>query len=347
MKPLLFTALALALGVGQSLSTDYTRERSLTTTVKVTSETTVTANEVTVDGEPMDRGGFGGGGRSSEFSYSFTDSVLAHKDGAPTKVKRAYGDVGGSTTMPGRDGDTEIDLESAFSDAIVVIDTTGEEKSVEVVEGKLEDEQVAGLVPTMTLDRLLPEGEVEAGATWELEGADVLAAVGSDLERQLFRRAAPEGGGEGQGGRGGRGPGGRGFGGAGSGLAQLANGEWDAKAKLTEETEEVDGVTCAVITLEVEASGELPEMGGGGGRGRDRAFGLTEAPRANTFEAKLAGRLLWSTSEARAVRLTLAGTVETVTDTERETERGVMKMHREQEQKVDIQIDVTAGAKAE
>lgn len=347
MKPLVLTALVLGLGAAGTLSTDYTRDRSLTTSIEVKSETKVTANEVTVDGEPMDRGGFGGGGRSTEFGYAYTDVVLAAKDGAPQKVKRTFADVGGATTMPGRDGDMEIELESAFSGAVVVIDVSGDEKAVEVVEGKVEDEQVAGLAPTLSLDRLLPAGEVEAGATWELGAADVLAAIGADLERQLFRRQAPEGG-EGQGqGRGGRGQGGRGFGGGGSGLMQLAEGEWDAKAKLTDETEEIDGVSCAVVTLEIEAKGDLPEMGMGGGRGRDRAFGLEGAPLANTFEASFKGRLLWSTAEARPVQLTLEGTVATVTDNERETERGVMRMHREQEQTVSITVGVTAGAKGE
>lgn len=343
MKPLFLTALALGLGAGQTLTTDYTRDRSLTVTVDSATEMETTASEVTMDGEPVEaRGGFGGG-MASERSYSYTDSVLAAKDGAPKKVKRVFGEVGGTATMPSRDGEQEVTLESAFSGATVVIDATGAETKFEVLEGKLEDAQLAGLVPTLALDRLVPGEEVEVGATWELEGADVLAAVGHELERNLFRRAAPEGGaGEGRGERGGRGPGGR----MGGGLAVLENGEWDAQAKLTEETEEVDGVECAVVTLEIEVSGELPEMGAGG-RGRDRAFGLDLAPLANTFEAEFKGRLLWSMKEARPVKFTLTGTIETVRDMERETERGLMKSHTEQETRFDLTVDVTVGPKAE
>jgi hypothetical protein len=347
MKPLLLTAVALGLGAGQSLSTDYSRDRSLNVSVvsKTESETTTSR---TLDGEPVEgRGGGGGGTTSGERSYSFADSVLVAKDGAPKKVKRVFSDVGGSSTRPSRDGGSQdVALESAFSGATVVIDATGAETTYEVVEGKLEDEQLAGLVPTLALDRLLPADEVEVGATWELEGADVLAAVGHELERNLFRRAAPEGGGEGRGERGGRGQGGA-MGGrmGGGGFAMLENGEWDAKAKLTDETEEVDGVECAVITLEVEVTGELEF--GGGGRGRDRAFELEAAPLANTYEAEFKGRLLWSTKEARPVKFTLTGTLETVLDFERETPNGVNKTHTETETSFDLTVDVTTGPKAE
>jgi hypothetical protein len=134
----------------------------------------------------------------------------------------------------------------------------------------------------------------------------------------------------------------------GGGLAVLEGGEWDAKAKLTEETEEVDGVECAVIELKAEVSGELPEMGAGGGRGRDRAFGLEGTTgAANTFEAELEGRLLWSVKEARPVRFELTGTLTTVRDMERETQRGVMKSHTEQETRIELTVAVSAGAKAE
>lgn len=346
MKPLILTALALGLGAGQTLTTDYTRDRSLTVTVRSSSGTETTANEVTIDGEPMERGGGGGGGNNtSERSYSYTDSVLKSKDGAPTKVKRVFGEVGGSTVMSFGDQERESALESAFSGAIVVIDATGDEQKVEVLEGDLEDEQTAALVPTISLDRLLPDGEVEAGASWELSGDDFLAALCNNLERQLFRRPAAPQGGDGQ--RGQRGGAGGGMGGRGIGLATLAGGEWDSKATLTEETEEVDGVECVVIELKAEVSGELPEQAAGRGRGRDRAFGLEATPRANTYEAELKGRLLWSVGEARAVRLELTGTIETVIDMERDTQRGAMKMHSEQETKFEMTVDVTAGAKGE
>jgi hypothetical protein len=345
MKPLFLTALALGLGAGQTLSTDYSRDRSLIVSVVSKTETETTASVMTIDGEPRE-GRPGGGGSSSERSYSYADTVLESKDAAPKKVKRVFGDVGGTVTMPSREGgEQEIALESAFSGATVVIDATGAETKFEVLGGKLEEEQLVGLVPTLALDRLVPGEEIEVGATFELEGADVLAAVGHELERNLFRRPAPAEGGGGEG-RGGRGQGGPMGGRMGGGYAVLEGGEWDAKGKLTEETEEVDGVECAVVTYEIEVSGELPEMAAGG-RGRDRAFGLAAAPLANTFEAELKGRLLWSTKEARPVKFTLTGTLETVRDSERETERGVFKSHTEQETRFDLTVDVTAGPKAE
>ena len=135
--------------------------------------------------------------------------------------------------------------------------------------------------------------------------------------------------------------------GGGSELAMLADGDWDAKAKLTEETEEVDGVECAVIELAFEVSGEMPDRGFGGGRGRDRAFGLEGTPRANTYEAEFEGKLLWSIAEARPVQLHLTGKLETEMNSERESDRGVMSMHREQETTFELHVSVTAGPKGE
>jgi len=351
MQPLILTALAVSLGAGQTLSTDYSRDRALSVSVVSTQSSMIKSSEITLDGEPVEgrggRGGFGGGAQSSERRYTFTDTVVTVKDGAPTKVKRAFGAVAGSVTMESRDGEQQRDLESAFAEAVIVIDATGDEVKYEVTEGNIEDEQLAGLVPTLSLDHLLPTGEVEAGAKWELTGADLLAAVGTDFERQLFRRAAPEGGAEG-GARGGRGQGGRPTGG---GLAMLASGEWDAEAHFTDETEEVDGIECAVIALTAEVSGELEEraFGGGRGRGGDRAASLevVVAPRSSTYEAEIEGRLLWSVKEARAVRLHVTGKVLTSIDRENETQRGVMRTRVEQEANYEMTVDVTAGPKGD
>ena len=58
-------------------------------------------------------------------------------------------------------------------------------------------------------------------------------------------------------------------------LMMLADGDWSITATLTDETEEVDGVECVVITIEAEVEAEI-EMGQRGRR--DRAAGQ-EGPR--------------------------------------------------------------------
>lgn len=349
--------LAAGLGALQVLSTDYTRDRTLTVSVDATTRTEVVANDVTIDGEPIDRGGrggeMGGGPSSSARSYAWTDTVVAHEKGAPKKVRRAFGTVSGSRVATARGEDRTIELESPFSDAVLLIDATESETKVEVVEGDaIPSEQLAVLEPALGLDRLVPSDDVAPGASWELEGADFLAAVGAKLEAQLFRRPAPAG--EGERGRG-EGGGRRGFrGGSGGGdLGVMESGDWTIKATLAEETEEVDGLECMLIEIDAEVSGELPEMGGPGGRGgRDRAFGAElpladGAPRANTYEAEFEARLHWSVAEARPVRLVVEGVMTTVMDNEFETERGVMAMHREQKTTYATTIAVTAGKKGE
>jgi len=136
--------------------------------------------------------------------------------------------------------------------------------------------------------------------------------------------------------------------GGGPELMQLA--EWKGKAKLVSTDKDVDGKTCAVIELKLEASGDLPEPDFGGRRG-DRSFDLAfgAMPSAkNSYEISLEGKLVFAIKEKRPVSLDLEGTAKT--ELQRETKRDdhTMKIHAVQEGTVSYKVAVSEeAAKAE
>src|SRR6185503_7021349 len=108
-----------------------------------------------------------------------------------------------------------------------------------------------GHLPTLALDALLPDKEVEVGSTWKLEGDALLRALSLDIEGALFPPAESGGsGGEERGERSGS----RRRGGT-RGLAEMVRAvNWKGTAKLDALDEDHDGVVCAAIVLKFEGS---------------------------------------------------------------------------------------------
>lgn len=348
------TSLAAAATAGvlvtAGLSTRYSTDRSFEVSVALESSNEVLSSELYIDGEPMDRGGFGGGGSSTSISYSYTDTPKEVKEGTLTGVERAFDEVSATSEREGRDGPMEMEAESSFEGLTLLITGADDESEVEIVdgdepegEGRLEGHRLS-----LPLDALLPEEAVEAGDTWDLEGEDLMAALGAGLEAKLIDRPERGGerGGEGRGGRGGRG--GMRGGGARSGLGAIAGGDWSVTATYTEETEEAGGLECAVISLEVEVEGtmEARMRGGRGGRGGGGGGALELAPtlpQESTYSGEFEGKLLWSLAEERPVSFSFEGSYQVDMEMERETQRGLMEMSRSTETTIEVTVEVAAG----
>lgn len=344
MKIALFSTIALLAG-GVTLTTDYTKERTLTieTKIHVTNETT----ERTRDGEPMDLPGH----PKSENTWHIvqTDTVNAHEGNKPTKVKRHYETVGGESVFSMGDQEPrENELKSPFEGTTLQLSGDGDEVKVEFLEGSKPDHEGAleGHRLALGLDALLPDGEVEKDAKWELDSDQVKRALGTGLFKALYpppQRDDNAGGGAGGGG-GRRGGGMMGRGG-GSGLVGMA--EWKGKAKLVALDEEVDGQKCAKVELELSAKGDLPEPQMGG---RGRRPGVFEPESAalvsNTYTIEATGTFYFSIQGKHPVRLELEGT--TGTETEREMRRRdedtTSKMHTRSEGKLTVKIEVSQEA---
>ncbi len=328
---LLLASLGLAALMGsQYLETRYATDRQLVLESETTLELETVELVVERDGERMEPRGAGG---SSKLVHRIarTDRVLElDEDGAPKRVRRTFGDVGGERSVQMGEQEREIEVQSPFDS--VVLELTKEDGEVEtrVVSGVApEADALAGHRLVLGLDALLPKSEVEVGDEWTLDNDTIRRALGIDLASAMFPRPVQE---EGEGGeRGGRG--GRG-GGAGDDLLSLA--EWSGTARLIELDATSGGLTCAAIELELEGQGELPERAGfGGGRGgrggAAELAGSSVLRLESSFQITLEGQLLFALEQRRPVRLELEGIVKTERDTETTGGRGTLRMRRVEE----------------
>jgi len=338
MKSLLLLASASTLAaaaLGTSLQTDYTQTRSLVMTATTSLEMETTVSTMEVDGEPVDRGGFGGGASLEERTVEQTYQVLAHSEGKPTKVRRAFGTVTRATTSETGDRTSEGGGDGPLAGVVLELTLEDGETAVEVVDGSEPDQEscLEGHGLTLAFDGLLPEGEVEADESWELSSEAIQRALGLDREDAYFPREEAD-----QGDEGGRRRGRRD---RGSALRSLIGAEWEGEATFQGETDH-DGVACYAIGVEFEASGELPETGGFGRGGRGgRALGLPAAPAAeNTITAELEGRLLFSKEDGRPVLFEVEGSVSTVRDNEFERGESMMRMRSEQEGTLELRVEI-------
>jgi hypothetical protein len=298
----------------QELATRYEPERA----VRVTSELHIeveTQRESLRDGQPSERGG-GSSSSSDTRKSAHIDRYVACADGRPTKVRRTFESAAGDVEFSFGEESMATSLETPFDGVAVEIDVDEDgELSHSVAEGSDPgQESLEKLRPELAVDALLPSGAVEEGGTWELEGPDIVRALGLDLTDVLFRRPEPEEGAAGGGpGGGGRGRGGMRGGGRGLGLRQLAEAEWSGKATYKGEAER-EGVRCAVIALELECERESEDENG-----------------SSSLEAKLAGELYVALEARRPVALSVEGSLRAESESEREREGVVFETRSQSE----------------
>lgn len=322
LRTLSVAACAAGLCATADLSTDYRTDRILVVESTLEFQAEVTSFEVLLDGEPREGGG-GGGEQTSTVTIStvHADHAVEAADGKASKVHREFRSLSASNT---RGGGEANDLSSPLEGVTLELVEEDGEVSVSVPGGEdLEDAQLEGHQMTLAMDALLPDGEVEDGDSWNLDGDMIAAAIGFQQQGVLFTRPEREGRERGE--RGGGGGGGRrgGGGGQAGSLAEFRHLDWEGTASLGG-TEDYEGTSCWMIELELEASGALPEQAGGGRRGRDRSASPAEPsyslPVETTMEVEIKGRMLISTEDRRPVLLDLEGTFER--ETERTMERG-------------------------
>lgn len=336
LRTIPFAFALLAVG-GTKLATQYEAERSVRVSVESEFSLETTSFEMTRDGEPV-QGGFGGGGSETSRKIVHVDKWIAVEDGKPAKVERTFEELAQTSVM--RFGDQERESSSDSPLAGVTLElSAGSDGEVEVTvkDGKAPAQEVALQHHRLelALDGLLPDGEKEAGAKWDLEKEAVRRALLTDVSPALFPPPAEsEDSGGGQGGR----RGGRGRGSSGGRLFDVA--DWTGKATYAGD-EEHDGVQCAVIELEIEAEGELPDMPRGGRRPGDAYAPELELALAPKYEVKLEGKLFYSLADKRPLALELEGTVEIVTDEDREgRDGGTMHISSTQEGKFEQTVTV-------
>jgi hypothetical protein len=353
MTRILTPALAgLTLVVGAAeLNTRYDTERKLTVSIETNQTMETVASETTINGEPREGRGFGGGGTESTVECTYTDTLLSANEGAPKRVEREFGDVTSTTTMGFGEESRDMDRTSPLDGETLSlhVDEEGDTIAKLTDDGDPEhDDMLKGHSITLPLDGLLPEGDVAEGESWEPEAAAILTALGLDVQGALF--PPQERSDEGEGGRGG-GRGGRSWrGSGGSSLRYLNEAEWDSEATLTDRTETVQDLECVVIELTFETEGDMPERSFGRGRDRERspwvwqdAFVLdpSETLIESTYEVEIEGVLLYSLSEQRPVRLTLEAEITVETNTEIDRDEFSMTRYSLQEGTIEHTVEIS------
>lgn len=341
-----FACTLVALAGGVTLSTDYTKERSLKieSEIHATSETT----EMTRDGEPVEMPGGSHPKRESTWHVVQIDSLLAHEGNQPTKVKRHFESVGGKMEFSMGDQANSTDLESPFEGATLELSADGGEVKIEFVEGTKPDHEGAldGHELALALDALLPEEAVEKDAKWDLDSDQVKRALGTGLFKALYPPPARDESAGGEGGGGGGRRGGMMRGGGGDRVLSLA--EWKGKAKLVALDEDVDGEKCAKVELELSAKGDMPEQPMGGGRRRNGLFEPNPAgfAFASTYTIEAEGTFLFALESKRPVKLELEGKITTESEREmrRRDEDTTVKMFTRTEGKLTVKIEVSEEA---
>lgn len=323
----LATLLALPFSA-ETLATKYDTERALRVEIVTSTTSETTSMEMEIDGERVEPRG----GASSEMTFKEThvDRVIAAEGGKPTKVRRKFVEVAAEGSMEFGGESRDLEFESEFDGIELEIEAGADDAvDVKVVDGSAPDAEGAleGHRLDSFLDGLLPDAAVEPEGTWDLEKEAIVRALRLAERSKLFVMKMPESQEEGRGRRGNRA----------QSQSRLADLEWKGTAKLAKATDEVDGVECVVVELELEGSGER-ELAAMGGR-RERMLGLPFENVEKT-EVKAEGKLWFSTKEARPVKLEIEGKVRSESRTERTTQRGTMKSSSVNEGKLEITVEV-------
>ncbi|MBM3976018.1 MAG: hypothetical protein FJ299_03380 [Planctomycetes bacterium] len=327
---------------GHTLATKYVAETKYTVESKF--ELALETTEMTVerDGEPMEPRG-GGGGSTVKRHSVWTDQVITAVDGKPTKLRRSFEGLEQTTTTKTGESEREVSADTPLLGLMLELELDEAGKiGVTVIDGSAPSEAtlLEGHVLALQPDALLPAEPTEEGASWDLDQEAIRTVLGVDLQQKLFvRPQAGEAGAEGGGARGNRGGGG----GRGNRIFDLA--EWSGEAKLQGE-EDVDGVACWVVALEIKGKGELPapEMRAGGRRGE--WLSATALARGNPFEIELAGDLKFAKAEHRPVALELTGSARLESNMESTRQESTLRIHSVQEGTLEYSIRVSPAAAA-
>jgi hypothetical protein len=272
------------------------------------------------------------------------DQVLDVKDGHPTHVKRVFETISGKGEMSFGDNTRDIEMESPLENVTLDIAQSKDGKpEVSVADGKKPEDATAleGHRPEMFLDALLPDGDVEAKASWDLDADAVKRALRVDVAHALYAPPAREDGDSGGGG-GGRRRGGNRGGMAGGETRLFHDADFKGKATLVSTDEEVDGKKCAKIEIKIDAAGEMtmPERTGGERRKQDMLEPEMAPVVANHYEIRLEGELLVSLKDHRPLSLSLEGSLNSDSSNERERDGVKMKMTSKREGKITYKVKV-------
>ena len=345
MKLTILATVAIFAG-GTALVTEYKKDKTFHVEHEARYTLELTEFELEVDGERQDPQEMPKHKSESRWHIVQTDAVRGVDGDKPAHVRRLYDTAEGHNSSNNGTEERNDEVESPFENLTLDLTRDGDEVRVEVVDGKAPEHDGAldGHRLELCLDALLPKEPVEKGTSWELDNEHIRRALGLELHAALFPKKAdtePQGeGGEGRGRRGRFGMMSRG-----GDRDLLALTEWTGTATIASLAEDVDGVKCAKIALELHAQGSLPEPEPGEGR-RGRMPMTSMEPAAlleSTYSIELEGALLFELDAHRPLRLALEGKVELEMNRESARSEHTIRFRTKSEGEVVVRTTVGEG----
>ena len=139
---LAFASGAAAIGLFGALGTEYAKNRVFEVSVSQTSSSERVSMEITMNGEPIDRGGRAAAAAVVRHLQPHHDRRGARGRGRPpTRIQRTFDEVSGESSFEMRGEAQDVEMESAFEGLTIVLSAEGDEVEVEVTDGDAPEEE--------------------------------------------------------------------------------------------------------------------------------------------------------------------------------------------------------------
>jgi len=260
-----------------------------------------------------------------------TDQYVAMASGRPKQLRRTFDAVSSTGSfamememMPGGGQTRDITASSELEGKTVTFswDEDDEGFGVEWYESEGDDKLLEGLTEDMDLRILLPDSAVEEGDTWEIDVQQLASIVAPGGNLSLVPEMDEDMGGM------------PGMEGMGSGMADMVGENLEGTATAEYKgTQEVDGVTVAVIalTLDIESTNDMTEkVTEQMGQMPDEVGEVSVEYMDVELDIEAEGTLFWNIEAKHAHSMDLSGSIRMVMDTAMTMSPGGQEMQMEQ-----------------
>ena len=305
---------------------------SVTRTYTSNNQFSLDEMEMSMNGQPMPMDIEMNMDMSMDLSIDVTDTYVAVGDGRPDKLQRTYDALGTEAhfsmemaMMPDGGQDKDISSSSELEGKTVLFTWNDEEGDFDVAyhESEGDEELLENLKEDMDFRALLPEGDVNAGDTWEIEPKSLISVLFPGGNMGLVPEE--DGGSEEMM---------PGMDGMGADISEMLGDllEGEASAEYMG-TEDADGTTVAVIhfTISISSSNDMTEI---------VEDSMSEMPEGGPeisvnyvdveIEMEGEGTLQWDLAASRAHSYEIQGTMNTLMDMGMGVAMGDKEMEMEQ-----------------
>ena len=171
----------------ETIETVYEEGQELEVESRARSEMRLDSMELFVDDEPLPVDGDppAGDTKADERVFAYSDVYEEVRDGKPTRIRRSFDEISRSQESEQESSEMRGVLEGR---TILISVDEDEEVTAEIAddEGSVDDRFLEGFRIHFTEELLLPEGSVEEGESWSVEGDELNVLLGIDPGAEFF-----------------------------------------------------------------------------------------------------------------------------------------------------------------